>query len=380
MPPAQARRPLFNFCSPWENGLLSLPRGPGDLSFPVVKTGLRPYNLRCENKIRGRTAPERGKEICAMRPQLISQPITGICSFGRYPICLDLDELHADFGVLGVPYDMGVGFHSGARMGPRRIREASTQYGRGETGYYDYETDQQLLAAPISIVDCGDADVLQGDRDYSFQCIERAVRRIIKAGSIPMVMGGDHSISIPVGRALAECGKEICVIQFDAHLDWTSHVGPLAMGNGSPMRRISELDHIGKMVQIGLRGMGSGKKSDYDDARAYGSKLISARDLHEKGVQYVLDQIPDADAYYITFDIDGYDMSLAPGAASPLPGGITYEESMDLLRAISLTGKVAAMDLVEVAPVYDPTGCTERLAALTMLQVMAYAGKKLHEG
>ena len=269
---------------------------------------------------------------------------------------------------------------SGARMGPRRIREASTQYGRGETGYYDYETDQQLLAAPISIVDCGDADVLQGDRDYSFQCIERAVRRIIKAGSIPMVMGGDHSISIPVGRALAECGKEICVIQFDAHLDWTSHVGPLAMGNGSPMRRISELDHIGKMVQIGLRGMGSGKKSDYDDARAYGSKLISARDLHEKGVQYVLDQIPDADAYYITFDIDGYDMSLAPGAASPLPGGITYEESMDLLRAISLTGKVAAMDLVEVAPVYDPTGCTERLAALTMLQVMAYAGKKLHEG
>ena len=225
-----------------------------------------------------------------------------------------------------------------------------------------------------------DADVLQGDRDYSFQCIERAVRRIIKAGSIPMVMGGDHSISIPVGRALAEWGKEICVIQFDAHLDWTSHVGPLAMGNGSPMRRISELDHIGKMVQIGLRGMGSGKKSDYDDARAYGSKLISARDLHEKGVQYVLDQIPDADAYYITFDIDGYDMSLAPGAASPLPGGITYEESMDLLKAISLTGKVAAMDLVEVAPVYDPTGCTERLAALTMLQVMAYAGKKLHEG
>ena len=315
-----------------------------------------------------------------MRPQLISQPITGICSFGRYPICLDLDELHADFGVLGVPYDMGVGFHSGARMGPRRIREASTQYGRGETGYYDYETDQQLLAAPISIVDCGDADVLQGDRDYSFQCIERAVRRIIKAGSIPMVMGGDHSISIPVGRALAEWGKEICVIQFDAHLDWTSHVGPLAMGNGSPMRRISELDHIGKMVQIGLRGMGSGKKSDYDDARAYGSRLISARDLHEKGVGYVLDQIPDADAYYITFDIDGYDMSLAPGAASPLPGGITYEESMDLLKAISLTGKVAAMDLVEVAPVYDPTGCTERLAALTMLQVMAYAGKKLHEG
>ena len=94
-----------------------------------------------------------------MRPELISQPITGICSFGRYPICLDLDRLDADFGVLGVPFDMGVGFLSGARMGPRRIREASTQYGRGTQGYYDYEADEQMLAAPITIADCGDADV-----------------------------------------------------------------------------------------------------------------------------------------------------------------------------------------------------------------------------
>ena len=314
-----------------------------------------------------------------MTSERINQPITGICSFGRYPICTDLDHLKADFGVLGVPFDMGVGFLSGARMGPRRIREASTQYGRGETGYYDFETDEQLLAAPISIADCGDADVLQGDRDHSFASVEDSVRRIVRAGAIPVVMGGDHSISIPVARGLEECGKRLCVIQFDAHLDWTDHVGPLIYGNGSPLRRMSEMAHIGPMVQIGLRGMGSGKKSDYDDARTYGSRLISARQLHEKGVQYVLDQIPDAEGYYITFDIDGYDMSLAPGVASPLPGGITYEESMDLLKAICLTGKVAAMDLVEVAPTFDPTGCTSRLAALTMLQVMAYAGKKLHE-
>ena len=313
-----------------------------------------------------------------MRPELISQPITGICSFGRYPICLDLDRLDADFGVLGVPFDMGVGFLSGARMGPRRIREASTQYGRGTQGYYDYEADEQMLAAPITIADCGDADVLQGDRDYSFHCIERAVRRIIRAGTIPIVIGGVHTISIPVGRALEEYHKEICVIQVDAHLEWTSHVGPLVQGNGSPMRRMSEMEHIGPMVQIGLRGMGSGKKQDYDDARAYGSQLISARELHSKGVSYVLSQIPEAEAYYITFDIDGYDMTLAPGAASPLPGGITYDESMDLLKGICETGKVVAMDLVEVAPPYDPTGCTERLAALTILQVIAQAGKKLH--
>lgn len=314
-----------------------------------------------------------------MRPELINQPITGICSFGRYPICLDLDELHADFGVLGVPYDLGVGFLSGARLGPRRIREASTQYGRGEEGYYDYEADEQMLSAPITIADCGDADVLQGDREYSFKCVERAVRRIIRAGSVPIVMGGDHSVTIPVGRALSEYGKKICVIQFDAHLDWTSHVGPQFQGNGSPMRRLSEMDHIGGMAQIGLRGMGSGKKQDYDDARAYGSKLISARELHANGVPYVLDKIPDAEAYYITFDIDGYDMPLAHGVASPLPGGILYDESMEMLTAICKTGKVVGMDLVEVAPQYDPSGCTERLAALTMLHVIAQVGKQLHK-
>lgn len=314
-----------------------------------------------------------------MQLNLINQPITGICSFGRYPIVQDLDTLKADFGILGVPFDMDAGYHSGARLGPRRIREASTQYGRGQVGYYDYENDQQMLASPISIVDCNDADVLQGDREFSFTAIERAVRRIIKAGTIPIVMGGDHSVSIPVARALEEYHKKICVIQFDAHLDWTKNVGPQFYSNGSPMRHMSNMEHIGDMVQIGLRGMGSGKKSDYQDAMNYGSRLISARELHDKGVQYVLDQIPDAEAYYITFDIDGYDMPLVPGTGAPLPGGITWDESVDMLTAICQTGKVCAMDMVEVAPGFDPTGCTCRLAALTMLHVIAQVGKKLHE-
>ena len=209
-----------------------------------------------------------------MRPELISQPITGICSFGRYPICLDLTSWMRISACWEFPSTWESASWSGARMGPRRVREASTQYGRGTQGYYDYEADEQLLAAPVSIADCGDADVLQGDRDYSFHCIERAVRRIIRAGTIPHChrrgplhqhSGGQGAGGVPQ--------KEICVIQFDAHLDWTSHVGPLVQGNGSPMRRMSEMEHIEPMVQIGLRGMGSGKKQDYDDARAYGSSL-----------------------------------------------------------------------------------------------------------
>ena len=302
---------------------------------------------------------------------LASPRFCGVRTFQRLPHSADCSG--NDFAVLGVPFDTATSYRPGCRFGPAAIRDASSIL-KSYHSVLDVDIFEHCQG-----VDAGDVDIIPGYLDESFERIEAAVAGVLDAGAVPVIMGGDHSISIPVGRALEEYGKKICVIQFDAHLDWTSHVGPLVQGNGSPMRRMSEMDHIGEMVQIGLRGMGSGKKSDYDDARAYGSKLISARELHSKGVQWVLDQIPDAEAYYITFDIDGYDMPLAPGAASPLPGGITYDESMDMLKAICQTGKVVAMDLVEVAPTYDPTGCTERLAALTMLQVIAHAGKKLHE-
>lgn len=300
----------------------------------------------------------------------LNLPITGICSFGKYPICTDLNKLEADAAILGVPYDLGVGFLSGARLAPRRIREASTQYGRGAAGYYDFDRDRQMLAAPLRVADCGDVDILHGDLEYSFAHIEEAVRRIIRRGAAPVIIGGDHSITIPVGRALEEMHKKICVVQFDAHLDWTDHVGPLQYGNGSPMRRISELEHIGKMAQIGLRGMGSSKKSDYQDALDYGSVLISAREAHRIGVEEIVKKIPDAEYYFLTIDIDGYDMSIAPGVASPYPGGLYFNQVTDIIRGVGKKGKIIGADLVEVAPQYDPTGSTVRLAALTLMNVL----------
>ena len=300
----------------------------------------------------------------------LNQPITGICSFAKYPICTDLEQLEADIAVLGVPYDLGVGFLSGARLGPRRIREVSTHYERGEAGFYDPENGEQLLAAPIRIVDCGDADILHGDIEYSFSHIEDSVRKILQKGAIPAIMGGDHSITIPVGRALACLDSEICIVHFDAHLDWTDHVGPQYYGNGSPMRRLSEMEHIGKMIQIGLRGLGSSKRSDFEDARAYGSILVPASEVHKEGAQNVLKKIPKADKYFISLDIDGYDISIAPGVGSPSPGGLYYDEVAEMLAGICQMGEIVGFDLVEVAPQYDPAGITSRVAAMTMLNLM----------
>lgn len=301
----------------------------------------------------------------------LNLPITGICSFGKYPICTDLENLDADIAVLGVPVDFSVGYMSGARLGPRRIREASTQYARGNNGFYDFVNDRQCLTPPLKIVDCGDADILHAEVSHTFDAVVDSVKAILKKGAVPIVLGGDHSISAPVGKALEEIGEEVCVIQFDAHLDWSDHVGPLKYGNGSPMRRMSEMEHIGPMAQIGLRGIGSSKKTDFEDAKNYGSVLIGAKEAHAIGVEGILAKIPQAKNYYITVDIDGFDISIAPGVASPYPGGLWFDQVCDIITGIAQKGRIVAADLVEVAPVFDPSGITVRLAALTLMHIMA---------
>lgn len=301
----------------------------------------------------------------------LNQPITGICSFAKYPICNDLNDFDADIAILGVPYDTGIGFLSGTRLGPRRIREVSTHYARGDVGFYDPEKDEQVLAAPIKIVDCGDADVLHGDIQYSFDSIEYAVRKILEKGVIPAIMGGDHSITIPTGKALQCLGETINIIQIDAHLDWTNNVGPQTFGNGSPMRRLSEMDHIGNMFQIGLRGLGSSKREDYMDAKKYGSVLVTSKEVHENGTKWVLDKIPAGGKYFLSIDIDGYDISIAPGVGSPSPGGLYYNQVSELIEGICKKVDVVGFDLVEVAPQYDPAAITTRVAAMTMINVMA---------
>lgn len=300
-----------------------------------------------------------------------NMPITGIASFAKYPICTDLNTMDADIAVLGVPYDVGVGFLSGTRFGPRRIREVSTHYARGDAGFYDPERDEVFLGKGTKIVDVGDADVVHGDIHGSFDSIESIVKTIRSKGAIPAIMGGDHSISIPIARALKDEGK-VAVIQLDAHLDWSDSPGGQSYGNGSPMRRMSEMDHITDMVQIGLRGLGSSRREDFEAARAYESKLISAKESFKLGIEGVMKQIPDADKYYVTIDIDCFDISLAAGTGSPSPGGFSFDFLNDLLVEIAQTGKVICFDLVEVAPQYDPTGVTPRVAAMTMLNFMGH--------
>lgn len=307
--------------------------------------------------------------------QILNLPFTGICSFGKYPICTNLDELDADVAVIGVPYDMGTQWKSGTRMGPRGMREGSTLYSFGLEGAYDIEKDIMYLGPDCTVVDCGDVDIVHGDLEQSFDNVEESIRKIVSKGAIPVVMGGDHSITIPVGRALDSVGS-FHVIQIDAHLDWADHRSGQRYGHGSTLRRLSEMDYVDKMFQFGIRGISSSKKEDVDAAREYGSVILSPREMRKMSIESVLDLIPKGENYYVTIDIDGLDPSLAPGTGTPSPGGLYYDEVNELLEGIAKRGNVIGFDLVEVSPPYDPTGITSQVGARLILDFISFILKE----
>ena len=305
----------------------------------------------------------------------LNLPFVGICTFGKYPYLEDWDNINADVAVMGAPFDFGSQFRSGARMGPRGIREASTLFSFGHGGAYDHEDDITYLPSDSTkIVDIGDADIIHTDTIKSHENIKFGVKKIIEAKAIPVILGGDHSINIPCIDAF-EDQESIHVIQIDAHLDFVDERHGVRYGHGNPMRRASEKSYVSGMTQIGIRNVSSTAKEGYIDARAKGSKIFSVRHLREMGIDKILEQIPKDKRYYITIDIDAFDPSIASGTGTPSHGGFNYYEILELLDGIIKQGKVVGLDLVEVAPDYDLTNSTATLAAQLLMNTI---GRILH--
>lgn len=299
-------------------------------------------------------------------------PFVGHCTFGKRPICTDWQHIEADVAVVGIPYDMGTQYRSGARFGPRAIREASTLFSFGHAGAYDHEDDTTYLPLDrVSIVDIGDADIIHTDTERSHDNAEMAIRRILESGAIPVALGGDHAVNIPCIRAFKDFGP-IHIVQFDAHLDFVDVRHGVREGHGNPMRRAIEQSHVSGLTQIGIRNVSSTTREGYEDARARGSTILSVRQARKLGAQGVLANIPTGVRYYVTIDIDGFDPSIAPGTGTPSHGGFLYYEVMEILQGLTHRGQVVGLDLVEVAPAYDPSGITSFLAAQVLLNFLGY--------
>lgn len=300
----------------------------------------------------------------------LNLPFVGISTFGKSPICTDWDKIEGNVAILGAPLDMGTQFRSGARFGPRAIREASTLFSFGHAGSYDHEDDVVYMTSDkVRMVDMGDADIIHTDQARSLANIEFGVRKILSAGALPVVLGGDHSVNIACIRAFDE-QEPIHIVQIDAHLDFVDERHGVRNGHGSPMRRAADQKHVTGLSQIGIRNVSSTAKEGYETARKMGSDILSVRQARALGVEGVLARIPAGKRYYLTIDIDGFDPSIAAGTGTPSHGGFLYYEGLELIAGLASRGTIIGVDLVEVAPDYDHTGSTAILAAQLLLNTI----------
>ena len=298
-------------------------------------------------------------------------PFVGIATFGKRPYVGDWSQIDADVAVLGAPLDMGTQYRAGARFGPRSVREGSTLFSFGHAGAYDHEDDCTYLGADVRIVDIGDADIIHTDTETSHANIETGVRAILRAGALPVVIGGDHSVNIPCIRAFDDQGP-IHILQIDAHLDFVDVRHGVRHGHGSPMRRAAERDFVTGITALGIRNVSSTTQEGYEAARRMGDDILSVRQVRKLGPAAVVARIPAGARLYITIDIDGFCPSIAPGTGTPSHGGFLYYEVLEILQHAAGRHEVVGIDLVEVAPDYDPTGSTPILAAQVLLNLLGF--------
>ena len=301
----------------------------------------------------------------------LNLPFVGISTFGKRPYVADWQAIDADVAVMGAPFDFGTQFRAGARFGPRAVREASTLFTFGHAGAYDHEDDATYLGGDVRIVDIGDADIVHTDTETSHANIEAGVRAMLKAGALPVVIGGDHSINIPCIRAFDD-QDPIHIVQIDAHLDFVDVRHGVRHGHGNPMRRAAEKPYVQGITALGIRNVSSTAKDGYEAARAMGDDILSVRQVRKLGVAGVLDRIPAGARIYVTIDIDGFCPSIAPGTGTPSHGGFLYYEVLEILQAMALRQDIVGVDLVEVAPDYDPTQSTAILAAQVLLNFLGF--------
>lgn len=301
----------------------------------------------------------------------LNLPFVGISTFAKRPYVEDWSKIDADVAVLGAPFDFGTQFRAGSRFGPRGVREASTLFSFGHAGAYDHEDDCTYLPDTVRIVDIGDADIVHTDTVKSHANIRAGVEAILAAKALPIIIGGDHSINIPCIDAYEGQG-DIHILQIDAHLDFVDERHGVRNGHGSPLRRAAEKPYVTGMTQVGIRNVSSTAREGYEAARQMGSDIISVRQMREIGSKGVIERIPSGARVYVTLDIDGFCPSIAPGTGTPSHGGFLYYEVLEMLQELARRHDVVGVDLVEVAPPYDPADVTSILAAQVLLNFIGF--------
>ena len=314
-----------------------------------------------------------------MIPRVDPVPV-GRPSFLDAARCEDLDSLAADLAIVGVPYttprDLA---HSRAACSPApgALREQSLRLA-GSLLHHDFEFGGDVFAGcRVSIADCGDVTMTPGRYEENSRATTAVIGTLLARGALPLILGGDRAATIPALRAFERCGP-LGVLCIGAELDWRDEADGVRESLHSVMRRASELPWVTSTVQVGLRGVGSARQQEVDDARAAGSILVRAEEVHAAGVEEILPRIPPVGNYFVCLDAGGLDPSIAPGVEDLAFGGLTYFEATNLLKAITAKGSVVGLALTGVVPARDTHDMTSLLSVrlgLNLVGAMTHAGQ-----
>jgi len=307
------------------------------------------------------------------RPSFKSPRFAQPATFMRLPHVVDSNGL--DVAIVGVPFDGGTSYRPGARLAPREIRAQSSLI-------RPYSYFQKVAPFErLNVADVGDIDAPPVSIEKCYDAVEAGIGAIADAGARPIVIGGDHSISLPVLRALARRHGPLALVQFDAHIDtWDEYFGGKYF-HGTPFRRAIEEGIIdgSRFIQVGIRGPMYGE-GDFDFHREHGITMIDIERVKEHGIAWTVEQIRRLvhGPAYMTFDIDSVDPAFAPGTGTPEVGGLTSHEAQQFVRALAGLPLVGG-DIVEVAPPFDGPGqITALLAANLMFEFLCALARPRH--
>ncbi len=251
---------------------------------------------------------------------------------------------------------------TGYTLAANAIRAAS-QFDAGLIEHWDFDLGGQLFdGKPVCCIDAGDIPTTMHDNAGNRGRIEAKMREVLALPAVPIVLGGDCSVTIPFLAGFADHGP-VWILQIDAHIDWRDEVHGERYGYSSPMRRASEMAHVAGMVQVGLRSVGSARLAEVEAAQRYGSRFVTAREVHAHGVEAALRHIPEGARVVVTLDCDGLDPGIMPGVAARTPGGLTYTQAIDLIAGLGKRARIAGFDLVELYPPADIDGVSALTAA-----------------
>ena len=302
-------------------------------------------------------------------------------TFFGAPGVSDLDALDVQVAFLGVPYDGGTpqpGIPTGQSMGPAAARLASYdqfEYGsppghdreEGAMGWYDIEADREYLAS-VTMADAGDVVIQGSDVEGNYARITEAARGIAERGALVVAVGGDHSISYPLGLGMEPLG-EFDVVHVDAHTDFCDELEGSRLTGASQLRRLAELPFVRNVTALGVRNV---VREEVTGMRELEARWATSLDVIEHGgAEVVRETVPEAEQLYVSIDLDVLDASVAPGHSLPEPGGLSYRQLRAILVEVAHRGRVIGFDVVELNPSRDPAGVTARVATWTITHLLS---------